>query len=397
MRIVQKYGGSSVATIEQIQKIASYIKELKEEGHEIVVVASAMGKTTDELIKTAKLLSSEPNKRELDALLAIGELKTISLLAIALNEIGVDAISLSGMQAGFKTSCDHGKAFILECDISRVEKELKSGKVVIVAGFQGYSTEENTTTFGRGGSDTTAVALASQLKCVCEIYTDVESVFTVDPRLFSRAKKLKKITYEEMMESAVNGAKVLDARCVELAKKYDVGLFLGKTLEKDKNKGTKVMNKNEYFEAMPITNLAIKDVGILTISGDLEEKKQISKILKELVDSRVNYEMVGLKEIDNEFLFSFSAIIQDYKSLAHNLKNKLSNEVRITYYEGSKLTLVGFGLATHTKIIENVFNILLNNNINFRDVSISEISVSFVVDIKDKEKAVKLMVENFNL
>ena len=397
MRIVQKYGGSSVATIEQIQNIAKYIKELKEEGHEIVIVASAMGKTTDELIKSAKLISENPNKREMDALLSTGEIKTITLLSMALNKIGVDAVSLNGLQAGFKTTNEHSKAFIIECNVSRIEKELANGKVVVVAGFQGVSQDGNITTFGRGGSDTTAVALASKLDCICEIYTDVESVFTVDPRLYKDAKKIQTISYEEMMESAVCGAKVLDARCVELAKKYKVDLYLGKTLEKDKNKGTLVMEKSKYFEEMPITNLAVRDVCVVSVSGDIYQKESVLKLFEILVDSKINYEMVGLKEVSNKFVASFSVAMQECEKIIDDIKTKLGNLVMVELYNGVKLTLVGLGLATHTRIAQNVFKLLLENEIGFKDISISEISISFVVENDDKQKAIELLVKNFDL
>lgn len=394
MRIVQKYGGSSVATIEHIQNIAKHIKELKEEENEIVVVASAMGKTTDELIRFAKEACENPNKRELDALLSTGEIKTVTILSIVLTSMGVDSVSLTGFQAGFKTSSDYSKAFIFNCDVSRIEEELKKGKVVVVAGFQGMAENGDITTFGRGGSDTTAVALAASLNCVCEIYTDVESVCCVDPRVYEKTRKLHNISYEEMMESAVCGAKVLDARCVELAKKYKVNLYLGKTLEKDKNKGTFVMDKLGFFEEMPITNLAIKDVCVVSVI--YENKNYTNEIFNLLVKHKINYEMIGLKEIKNKLIFTFGVALAECENILSELKN-LFNRCDIETLKGVKLTLVGLGLATHTRIAESVFDLLSKNNISFRDISISEISISMVVGVGDKEKAIDLLAKKFNL
>lgn len=241
MRIVLKYGGSSVATTEKIQKIADYLIELKREYDEIVVVASAMGKTTDSLIKLAKEITPNPNQRELDSLMSIGEQQTVTLIAMALTARGQKAISLTGYQAGIRTSGVHTKNKIENISSERIEGYLAEGNIVIVTGFQGINELGDITTLGRGGSDTSAVALAVALNCECRIYTDVEGIYSVDPRLYPEAKFLDKISYEEMMEMANLGAGVMETRAVELGKKYNIPIFVGKSLSK--TGGTYIMEK----------------------------------------------------------------------------------------------------------------------------------------------------------
>ncbi|MGL5710681.1 aspartate kinase [Cetobacterium sp.] len=240
MRVVLKYGGSSVATLEKIEKIANYIKSLKEKVEEIVIVVSAMGKTTDELLKKAQYFSSTPNKRELDMLISTGEQQSIALLSLALNSIGCEAVSYTGYQIGLKTNGEHGDSEIISLDTELLEKTLKSNKVVIVAGFQGVNEIGDITTLGRGGSDTTAVALAGFLKCECKIYTDVDGVYTEDPRKSNTAKKISKISYDDMEKMSRNGAKVMETRAVMIGKKYGVSIFVGESLGSDN--GTYIMD-----------------------------------------------------------------------------------------------------------------------------------------------------------
>lgn len=232
MNIVEKYGGTSVGTIEQIKKIALHAKKMKEQGHQLIIVASAMGKTTNQLIELASSVTDNPNKRELDSLLSTGEQQTITLLAMAINALGVNAVSLTGYQAGFLTSHHHSHALIKDIDTTTLQSHLNDGKVVVVAGFQGATEYGDITTLGRGGSDTTAVALAAKLGFDCHIFTDVDGIYTIDPRLYVKAKKLKSISYEEMMQMACLGAGVLETRSVELASKYNVNLFLGRALDR---------------------------------------------------------------------------------------------------------------------------------------------------------------------
>jgi aspartate kinase len=240
LRVVLKYGGSSVATLEKIEKIAKYIKELKEKINEIVIVVSAMGKTTDELLKKAQYFTSTPNKREIDMLITTGEQQSIALLSLALNSIGCDAISYTGYQIGLKTVGEYGDSEIIGVNVEFLEKNLKENKVIVVAGFQGVNEIGDITTLGRGGSDTTAVALAGMLKCECKIYTDVDGVYTDDPRKNVSAKKISTISYDEMETMSRNGAKVMETRAVMIGKKYRVPIFVGESLGNEK--GTYILD-----------------------------------------------------------------------------------------------------------------------------------------------------------
>lgn len=240
MRLVLKYGGSSVATLEKISKIANYIKGLKERVEEIVVVVSAMGKTTDELLKKAFHFTDTPNKREIDMLISTGEQQSIALLSLALNSIGCEAISYTGYQIGLRTEGEHGDSEIVSIDKELLEKALKSNKVVIIAGFQGVNSLGDITTLGRGGSDTTAVALAGVLNCECKIYTDVDGVYTDDPRKNSQATKIERISYDEMEKMSRNGAKVMETKAVVIGKKYGVPIFVGESLGSEN--GTYITN-----------------------------------------------------------------------------------------------------------------------------------------------------------
>ena len=234
MRVVLKYGGSSVSTLEKIKKIAEYIKELKREIAEIVVVVSAMGKMTDELLEKAFYFSDTPNKRELDMLLSVGEQQSIALLSLALNSLGCEAISYTGLQVRINTSGEYGNSDIVKIDTELIEKALKENKIVVIAGFQGVNSIGDITTLGRGGSDTTAVAIAGVLGCECKIYTDVDGVFTDDPNKNSSAKKIDVISYDEMEKMALNGAKVMEVKAVRIGKKYGVPIYVGKSLGEKK-------------------------------------------------------------------------------------------------------------------------------------------------------------------
>ncbi len=395
MRMVLKYGGSSVATIEQIQAIANHVKELKKDNSEIVIVASAMGKTTNNLISLANQLSTNASKRELDALLSTGEIQSICLLAIALNELGVPAVSLSGFQAKIKTNNKHGKAFILSIDTKRIEKELRLNKVVLVAGFQGYTNNYDTTTLGRGGSDTTAVALASALKCKCEIFTDVEAVHTADPKLYASAKKLPFISYDEMMEMSACGAKVLEVRSVEIAKKFNVALYLGKSLETDKNKGTIVMKTTDnYFEKMPITNICIKqDVCLLIIKT--HTLSNIPEIINILSLNSASLEMVSHTKYENEILFSLLI-----KSENTNLITQILHLNDITLLQKcdlTKVSVIGSGFSTHADIASKIFSVLLTHNLHFEQITTSEISICFLTKTNQKEEVINTLAKEFDL
>lgn len=401
MNVVQKYGGTSLESIEKIRAVAKHIASFRKEGDGIVIVASAMGKTTDELIALAKEVSEEVPKRELDALLATGEQKTVALLAIALQNLGVPAVSMTGFQSGFITTDHHSKARIKEINTERTEQFLKEGKVVVLAGFQGISEEGDITTLGRGGSDTTAVAIAAQLGWDCEIYTDVDAIFTTDPKINPNAKKLDRITYEEMMELSSTGAAVLETRSVELAKKYNVKLFIGKSLEGNKRKGTYVMNDSIYIEDMPVTGISISDdCSIYSLRGMENDGVAIAKLFQLLADLHINVDMISKQTYgDNKCTISFSCTDEQARDLDKAIENHdILSEIAVEKQPNlSILSLVGVGMATATGVASKVFSILAKEGIMYYQITTSEISISVTVKRDDKIKAVIALCEAFGL
>lgn len=400
MRMVHKYGGSSVATLDKIEAIARHIAELHSQGHELVVVCSAMGKTTNGLIAMAEKISDAPSKRELDALLSTGEIQTVTLMAMALQKLGCDAVSMTGFQSGFITNEVHSRAFIKEVRTDRIERCLSEGKIVVAAGFQGITEDGDITTLGRGGSDTTAVALAAALGCRCEIYTDVDAVYTVDPRLYPDARALKRISYEEMMEMSACGAGVLETRCVELAKKYGVELYLGRTLETER-KGTTVMAQEKImFEDMPITGISIKDGCTIVSFPPMEYASgNVAAIFELIAQSRINLDIINQNLIDGKVAFSFSCPDAQTDELCAALSGnaalaELKPDIRSGY---TQISVVGVGMATHTGVAAKVFGVLADAGISYYQITTSEISISFTIDPHNKSKAVSVLSRAFEL
>lgn len=399
MGIVQKYGGSSVATIEKIKAVAACIAEVKRSGHDIVVVASAMGKTTNQLIELAKQTGGADNARELDALMATGEQTTISLLAMALEGMGVPAVSLTGAQCGFLTNDNHSRARIIHIEAAGLQKHIADGKVVVAAGFQGMDAQGNITTLGRGGSDTTAVALAAKLGWGCEIYTDVPSIFTVDPRKCPGAKPLHRITYDEMMEMAALGAGVLETRSVELAKKYDVRLYLGQSLERDKTKGTYIMEKDTSFEYMPVTGISLSDnCAVLNIANAPADGSCVSNLFAIIARLGINVDLISQQFLsDGTIALSFSCKPDDAALLRKACaQSGFPYELDIQN-SLAKISLVGVGMITHSGIANRAFEVLYRNGIRYYQISTSEISISITVDAENMEKAARLLAEEFEL
>lgn len=400
MRIVQKYGGTSVGTIEKIQNIARYLTKLKNEGNDLVVVVSAMGKMTDELIAKAQALNPNPSRRELDRLMSTGEQQSIALLTIALHAEGVDAISLTGLQAGISTEGLHTKAKIKNIDSERIEEHLKEGKVVIVAGFQGYNKEGDVTTLGRGGSDTSAVALAAALKCRCEIYTDVDGIYTVDPRAYSEAKKLDNISYEEMMEMSNLGAGVMEVRAVELGKKYGVEIYVARSL--GTVPGTFIKERDENMEAKVITGLSINDNTLMVAIRNIPNNPQnIALIFEELGNAHVNVDMISQSLLDKAVLdLSFTCPLTEedlFDNAIVAIKEKIS-QIEVSKRNNLiKISLVGIGMMSHSGVAGTVFQIFAKENIKFYQVTTSEISISYTIDKENKEKAVNALAKEFNL
>ena len=383
--LLVKFGGSSVADKEKIESVAKILKELAK-NNRLVCVVSAMGDTTDELIEKAKSINKNPNKRELDALLSSGEIISSSLLAMALENIGQKAISLSGLQAGFKTYGKHGFSKILDIDTKRIEKELDQGKVVVVAGFQGVNEENDITTLGRGGSDTSAVALAAKLKAACKIFTDVDGIYSVDPRFYPAAKKLDQLSYEETMEMAHLGAKVIDPRAVEMAQKYEVELEIA--LNTGKVKGT-IISEGDNLEKSIITSVSAVNE-ILLVNKELNNFK-ISELFAKLADRGINIDVINQTEVGEKSYVSFTSTLdekENIKAIADDFE----------FIENvSKVSVIGNAMRNETGVAARIFGVLNDNKIKFYQVSTSEISVSIIVDTKIKDQVMKVLIEEFNL
>lgn len=398
--IVQKYGGTSVGSLENIKNIAKRLIEYKKEADNIVVVVSAMGKTTDKLIEMAKDISPNPCKRELDMLLSTGEQVTISLLSMTLKEYGYESISLTGFQAGIKTEGIHTKNRITDIDIDNVQRYLDQGKIVIVAGFQGVNETGDITTLGRGGSDTTAVSLAAKLGCPCEIYTDVNGIYSVDPRLYSDAKKLDIISYEEMMEMASLGAGVMETRAVEIGCKYKVPIYVA--LNNGNTKGTYIKELEKGMERKAITGLsATDDVLMITINNVEYNSKNIASIFERLAKYSINVDMISQTASYNSMVnVSFTTSKDDLHAI-EKVINVLKNEMKTinvhTDSSISKLSVVGIGMMNQSGVAAKVFKIFADNNIEFKQVTTSEISISYTIDSKDKQRAVVLLAKELNL
>lgn len=394
--VVQKYGGSSVSNTDKIKLIASKLVERKKKNPKIVVVVSAMGDTTDDFINMAKDISKSPDKRELDALMSTGEMISASLLSMSLNSMGCEAVSYNAYQLNIQTSGLHGKSLIDDIDVSKIEDSLDNGKIVIVTGFQGLNDEGDITTLGRGGSDTSAVALAVKLNGVCEIYTDVDGIYFTDPRKYSQAKKLKEIEYEEMLELASLGAQVMHSRSVELAQKYNIELYVG--LSCSDIKGTYIRGmKNMKLEDKVITGLATSDDDV-AITIDIDEEK-IVDLFESIANENISMDMISQTApinssnitvsftIPKEDLVKAKEIVSKYV-----LKNKIIIDENIT-----KLSLVGLGMKHTSGVASKIFNILRKNGIKVKLITTSEIRITCAISSKDTHAAVQGIAREFNI
>lgn len=384
--VVMKFGGSSVANAEKLMNVARILVKRKRDLNNVVCVVSAMGDTTDELIDKAREINKKPQKREMDVLMSTGELISSSLLAMAVESLGEKAVSLSGAQAGFKTYGRHGFSKILDVDTKKIEEKLRDNYIVIVAGFQGVNETGDTTTLGRGGSDTSAVALAAKLKCDCEIYTDVEGIYTVDPRFYKDAKKLSHISYEETMEMAHLGAKVIDPRAVELAQKFGVRLYIA--LNTCNVLGT-VIDKEENVEKSIIRGVSSID-NILLVNKKLENQS-IADLFSELAKKEVNIDVINQNIIGDEVYVSFTSVVEE-KDTINSIGDGFSFIENV-----SKVSVIGNAMRTEPGVAARIFDVLNANNIKFYQVSTSEISVSIIVDTIIKEKVMKLFIREFDL
>jgi aspartate kinase len=397
--IVQKYGGTSVGTVERIKAVAARIKRYVENGYAVVVVVSAMGKTTDQLIDLAKQITKTPDKREMDMLLSTGEQVSIALLAMALHEIGINAISYTGSQVKVITDGNFSNARIQSIATDRIQKSLEENKVVIVAGFQGIDQEENITTLGRGGSDTSAVALATVLGTRdCEIYTDVDGVFTADPRIVPNTKKLKEISYEEMLELARLGAGVLHSRSVEFAKKYNIRLHVRSSF--NDNEGTIVMPREEMMEKFVISGVTSKDDEAKITIRDIPDRPGVASLLfGELGKQKVYVNMIVQSTgKDGKASISFTVLKNDLDKalkICESLKEKLGAS-GIDYKENIAIvSAVGVGMLSSWGVAGRMFDVLSKHNINIEMISTSEIGISCVIDAMYTELAVKAIHKEF--
>lgn len=396
--IVQKFGGTSVANTERILNVAKIITETYSKGNDVIVVVSAQGDTTDELINKAKEINEDASKREMDVLLASGEQISISLLAIAIEKMGYPVVSLLGWQAGFKTDSAYGAARIKSVDPSRIEKEIDKKNIVIVAGFQGLNKYDDITTFGRGGSDTSAVAIASVLHAdLCQIYTDVEGIYTADPRKVSNAKKLSEISYDEMLELATLGAQVLNNRSVEMAKKYGIEL---EVLSSFKNLSGTIVKEVVSVEKMLINGVA-KDSNVARISVvRIPDKPGIAfKMFSKLSAKGINVDII-LQSIGRDGTKDITFTVE--KSQLKNAKEVLSEFIKtlenvdIVYDDNvAKISIVGAGMETHPGVATKMFEALYDAQINIQMISTSEIKISVLIDQKDADSAVLAIHNKF--
>lgn len=400
--IVQKYGGTSVGTVERIQNVANRVKKSRDAGNQVVVVVSAMSGETNRLIGLANDISSTPNPREMDVLVTTGEQVTIALLSMALQEIGCDARSYTGGQVHILTDNAHGKARITDIDDARVRADLDAGRVVVVAGFQGVDEDRNITTLGRGGSDTTAVAMAAALKAdECQIFTDVDGVYTTDPRVEPKARKLDRITFEEMLEMASLGSKVLQIRSVEFAGKYNVPLRVLSSFE-DEGEGTLITLEEDGVEAAKISGIAFnRDEAKLTIRGVPDQPGVAYKILGPIGAANIEVDMI-VQNISNDDTtdFTFTVNRGEYNK-AHKILTDTANTLGAREVVGDdsivKVSLVGVGMRSHAGIASQMFECLSKENINIQMISTSEIKISVVIDEKYLELGVRALHKAFGL
>ena len=399
-RIVQKYGGTSVGDVDRIKNVANRIKAFRDEGNELVVVVSALSGVTNELIARAKLIHPNPPEREMDQLLSIGEQETIALTAMALEAIGVDAVSYTGAQAGIFTDKVHTKAKIKMIDAGPLEKDLSAGKVIIVAGFQGINDDGHITTLGRGGSDLTAIALAAAIKAdKCEIYTDVDGVYTADPRVVKDAQKLNEISYDEMLELASLGSKVMQTRSVEFASKYNVVFEVRSSF--NNNPGTIVKQEVAYMEKVVVRGVAVdKDQAKVVVSDIADKPGTAAKVFCALAEANINVDMivqnVGRDGVANlTFTVPQTEIGKVEKTLAPVLK-EIGGSVTLDD-QIAKLSVVGVGMRTHSGVASTLFTALAGAGINLELISTSEIKISVVIAKDKADEAARVAHKAFEL
>ena len=399
MLVVHKYGGTSVGSLERIENVANRVAKRKDEGDDIVVVVSAMSGETNKLIEYAHHFSDNPSKKEMDMLLSSGERVTAALLAIALQAKGYDAVAMTGRQAGIITDDTHTYARIENIDPTAIKKALDEGKIVVVAGFQGINKDGSVTTLGRGGSDLSAVALAGALKAdQCEIYSDVDGIYTTDPRIEPKAKKLNAISYDEMLEMSSLGAKVLQNRSVELAKKLGLKLYARSSFSDDE--GTLITQENKTMEEVLVSGVVLdKNQARVTLRGVTDRPGIAAEIFTKLADENINVDMI-IQNVgtDGKTNLGFT-VPQSELSNAKRIVENFDHDIEGADYDESicKVSIVGVGMKSHAGVAAKAFSTLADNGINIQMISTSEIKVSMVIDEKFGELAVRSLHEAYGL
>ena len=398
---VQKYGGTSVADIERISKVADRVQKAYDKGDQVVVVLSAMAGVTDKLIALAKQASKTPDKRELDVLLATGEQTTAALLAMLLKSRGYKATSFLGFQAGIHTDKASGKARIMNIDCKKIQAALDNGNIAVMAGFQGTDEEGNITTLGRGGSDTSAVAIASSLKAdVCEIFTDVDGVYTTDPRICSSARKISRISYEEMLEMAILGAKVLQIRSVEFAKKYNVPVHVRSSFNEEE--GTMVINESADMESAVVSGITCDmNEARITLKRVPDQPGVSAKIFSPLAKAEIMVDMIIQNTRSRgETDVTFTVTKDDFeraREISETVAKEIGAEEVLTAKDIAKVSAIGLGMKSHSGVAAIMFEALASENINIRLISTSEIRISCVILSKYAELAVRTLHTAFGL
>ncbi len=399
--IVQKYGGTSVGSIEKIRNVAKRVSEYRDQGNDMVVVLSAMAGQTDGLIRLAREMVEDPEPRELDVLMSTGEQTSVALFAMALKAMGYDARSLLGFQVAVHTDHLYGKARIHGIDTDRIRRELEKGRILAVAGFQGLDEKGNITTLGRGGSDTTAVALAAALKAdVCEIFTDVDGVYTTDPNICPKARKLDYISYEEMLEMASLGAKVLEIRSVEFAKKFNVPIHVRSTFSK--GRGTMVVEETRDMEKVLVSGVAYnKNEARITIRRVPDRPGTAAQIFEPVFKSGVVVDMIVQNTSEDGFTdLTFTVPKADfYKTMKQvsEVAERIEAEKVLGDENIAKVSIIGVGMRSHAGVAQKMFETLARENINIMMISTSEIKVSVVIEEKYTELAVRVLHTDFGL
>jgi len=399
--IIQKFGGSSVANPERIKRVAQRVVASRRQGADVVVVVSALGDTTDELLTLAQQISEDPPERELDMLMATGEQVSVALLAMAIQELGEDAISFTGAQVGILTDGTHTKAKLIDINAKRIFEELAKGRVVIVAGFQGVSMTQDITTLGRGGSDLTAVALAKALKAtICEIYTDVEGVFTADPRVVPAARKLATVSYDEMLEMASLGAQVMQARSIFVAKRFNVPIHVRSSFSA--KEGTMITKAAAAMEDVVVSGVTVrKDEAKVTVQDVPDKPGMAAQLFRELAEKDVNVDMI-VQNVSREGStdVSFTVVKHDLPTtlrIARSVAQRIGAGAVTTDEGVAKISIVGIGMRSHSGVAAKMFEAMGRQRINIEMISTSEIKLSCVIRKAHAERAMRAIHQAFGL